>query len=179
MLLHGPGSLEHEHRAHCTPATRHSASVCCRSHTGEHNSLFWKATEEDFLKNQLGEKFFPTFYCLMRLERAARTCCQQSLYRTHTEGGWHLHHVVATVPVDDIHRGEDLLPHRGRRQGKGRLSLEEVRHEEYLGAQRDPNQSSTSRVWGRHRPRERRRDRLLAKAAPNHRERPQRPCHSV
>lgn len=45
----------------------------------------------------------------------------------------HLHHVVVIVPVNNINRGQDLLPDGGRRQGQ-RLGLEEVGHEENLEA---------------------------------------------
>lgn len=77
----------------------------------------------------MGKKFFPTFYCLMRSE-SSKNLLSAVILQKQLRRRQHLHHVVVIVPVNDIHRGQDLLPDGGGRQGQRRLALEEVGHKE-------------------------------------------------
>lgn len=69
----------------------------------------------------------------MRWESSRNTLSAVTSEKPNALEPQHLHHVVVVVPVDNVHRRQDLLPESGGRQREGRLSLEEIRHEEHLG----------------------------------------------
>lgn len=114
-----------------------------------------------FLKS-IGQKALPYILLSDEIGEQQEHAVKQPLQRNRSGGPQHLHHVMVIVPVDDVHRRQDLPPDSRAGQRVCSLSLEEVRHEEHLGCKPEI-QISECPGWPRNRPRGRQETQTIKK----------------